>query len=178
MKFHSRNSRQFCWKKFLLPTKFSIFSIQNFFNNYKNEFLQPLNSSIIVKNLNDISKIKPTISDQQESLWKIQKNINRISLKKLLLLLLDRIKIQEKRKNWSPSTFDSNENGKIIKKKKKIPSRTKKIVFQPRSLGKFSTGGGGWPPFIPGDSLTNTDYEREPRKRRDKTRHRRFPLSA
>lgn len=177
MKFHSRNSRQFCWKKFLLPTKFSIFSIQNFFNNYKNEFLQPLNSSIIVKNLNDISKIKPTISDQQESLWKIRKNINRISLKKLLLILPDRIKIQEKRKNWSPSTFDSNENGKIIKKKK-YPLEQKRSYSSHDRLVNSPEGEEGWPPFIPGDSLTNTDYEREPRKRRDKTRHRRFPLSA
>lgn len=174
MKFHSRNSRQFCWKNFFfLPN----LSIQNFFSNYKNEFLQPLNSSIIVKNLNDISKIKPTISDQQESLWKIRKNINRISLKKLLLILPDRIKIQEKRKNWSLSTFDSNENGKIIKKKK-YPLEQKRSYSSHDRLVNSPEGEGGWPPFIPGDSLTNTDYEREPRKRRDKTRHRRFPLSA
>lgn len=89
----------------------------------------------------------PTISDQQESLWKIQKNINRISLKKLLLLLLDRIKIQEKRKNWSPSTFDSNENGKIIKKKKKYPLEQKRSYSSHDLLVNSPQGEGGGRPL-------------------------------
>lgn len=69
-----------------------------------------------------------------------------MSKKKLLLLLPDRIKIQEKRKNWSPSTFDSNENGKIIKKKK-YPLEQKRSYSSHDLLVNSPQGEGGGRPL-------------------------------
>lgn len=92
--------------------------------------------------------------------FEIGENINGIFLKNYFYH--DRIKIQEKL-----IFFDSNENEKIIKKKYLLNKQKRSYSSHDR-LVNSPGGGGGWPPFIPGDSLTNTDYG-EPRKRRDKT---------
>lgn len=124
------------------------------------------NLSILIilenSNLNDISKISLLLllSQAQESLWNRGKY--RWNISKKLLLPPDRIKIQEKL-----IFFDSNENEKIIKKKYLLNKQKRSYSSHDR-LVNSPGGGGGWPPFIPGDSLTNTDYG-EPRKRRDKT---------